>query len=116
MRSVNSTPALSSSGYSKPSSGIFGHCCDGGRLSRVNVSMCAVRPSNCIAMIILLAGVEGEGILAVRPVQLDAGESTVHAPEKMRGMPGGHCGHASPSQSLLNDFNFADICSASRTV
>src|SRR5215467_14620035 len=30
-----------------------GHCCDGGRLSRVNVSVCAVRPSTCPTMIML---------------------------------------------------------------
>src|ERR1700685_1998743 len=60
-------------------------------------------------------GLEGERILALRPVELDDGDVAVHAPEKMCGPKRRHFGHASPSQSLRNDFSLADICSASRT-
>src|SRR5262245_63501440 len=51
MRSVNSTAALSSSGYSKRPSRKSGHFCTGGRLSRVKVSTWAERPSGGLAMI-----------------------------------------------------------------
>src|SRR5580700_9756234 len=61
-------------------------------------------------------GLEGERILALRPVELDEGDGAIHAPEKMCGLKRRHLfGHASPSQSLRNDFSLADICSASRT-
>src|SRR5579863_6018308 len=59
-------------------------------------------------------GFECERIFPVGPVELNHRDGAVHAPKEIHRFQGGHCGHASPSQSLRNDFSLADKCSASR--
>src|SRR6516162_1879761 len=57
---------------------------------------------------------ERQRVLALRPVELNGGDGTVHPPEKVLGLERRHLRHASPSQSLRNALSLAESCSASR--
>ena len=53
-------------------------------------------------------GIEGQRILALRPVELDDRHVAFHPPQEVRGLRALHRFHVSLSQSLRNDFSFAD--------
>src|SRR6266508_5418572 len=60
--------------------------------------------------------IEGQRVLAVRPVQPDGGDAVLRPPNEVLRAVVGHAGHASPSQLLRNDLSLTDSCPASRTV